>query len=71
MTKALLAAGLVLAVLVVLATAFGSVDLGPLRILALERATTGDATTVALRPGPGLLILLGGVVAATAVRRPP
>ena len=55
MTRAVVVAALALTVLVVLATTFGAVAVGPVRILALERAVEGGDTTVALRPGPGLI----------------
>jgi hypothetical protein len=58
MSRPVLLAGLLLAGLVAAATAFGSVAVGPVRVMALERHVDGAETTVALRPGPGLLLVV-------------
>jgi hypothetical protein len=58
MSRPVLLAGLLLAGLAAAATVFGSVAVGSVRVVALEQRVDGTETTVALRPGPGLLVVV-------------
>ena len=53
--------------LVVIATATDAARIGPVVFWAVHRASDAEATTVALRPGLGLLFLWVAVVAAAVV----
>lgn len=64
MLGVLITVGLVLA-----ATSLGAVRVGPVVMMTLDRSTTPTGSTVALRPGPGLLMLWGLIVAAAVIRR--
>lgn len=53
--------------LVVVATATETARIGPVVFWAVHRTSDADATTVALRPGLGLLLLWVLVLASAAV----